>query len=85
MGGALSLAFSSFMAASNTPLNAAVTFYGTPPVDDGLSALPKSTPVQAHYGALDDKTGFSDPATAEKLAKAWYYSKYLHQGIQQFK
>jgi dienelactone hydrolase len=72
-GGALALAFAAKMAERNTPLDAAVSFYGVPLVDSKLLAkLPKSTPVHVHFGNLDSMNGLSDPASANKLATAWF-------------
>ncbi|KAL3899383.1 MAG: hypothetical protein SGCHY_002094 [Lobulomycetales sp.] len=64
-----------------TALNAAVSFYGVPmPVSPDLAALPKVTPVQAHFGALDTLEGLSDPASAEALALAWETSISMDGG-----
>jgi len=63
MGGAMSL-----LAAATIPaVAAACPFYGTPQPDRcDLSRLVK--PVLAHFGELDGHSGFSDPATAARLA-----------------
>ncbi|KAJ3071526.1 hypothetical protein HDU98_005191 [Podochytrium sp. JEL0797] len=72
MGGALSLAITARMAELNKPLNACVAFYGTPSnslID--ISEIPATTPVQAHFGELDEYVGFADLKTAHALAKDW--------------
>jgi len=64
MGGALAL-----IAAQKAGVEACVSFYGVPGADAcDLSAI--EIPVQAHFGALDNLAGFSDPAAAEKLRSA---------------
>lgn len=72
MGGALSLALAARMVKNSNPLNACVSFYGIPPkqlID--VSSIPIKTPVQAHFGELDDFVGFSDIGAAKKLAEEW--------------
>ncbi|KAJ3299921.1 hypothetical protein HDU76_006193 [Blyttiomyces sp. JEL0837] len=72
MGGALSLAIAARMAKVGSPLQACVSFYGTPsPALIDISKIPLTTPVQAHFGELDDMKGFSDADTAHKLADTW--------------
>ncbi|KAJ3231185.1 hypothetical protein HDU81_003953 [Chytriomyces hyalinus] len=72
MGGALSLALAARMAEKTSPLRACVSFYGTPSTKlIDVSKIPSSTPVQAHFGALDGHLGFSDIKTAHKLAESW--------------
>ncbi|KAI9353872.1 dienelactone hydrolase [Obelidium mucronatum] len=72
MGGALSLAIAARMAEIKKPLNACVSFYGTPsPSLIDISNIPATTPVQAHFGELDEYKGFSDIKTAHKLAESW--------------
>ena len=77
MGGALSLSLANYLLSSN-PLNACVSFYGVPSHD--ISQIPLKTPVQAHFGALDNFKGFSDIATAERLAKEWEVTIKQHGG-----
>ncbi|KAI8608052.1 dienelactone hydrolase family-domain-containing protein [Chytriomyces sp. MP71] len=72
MGGALSLAAAAKMAEVKKPLNACVSFYGTPsPKLIDISNIPAMTPVQAHFGEKDEYFGFSDIKTAKKLAEMW--------------
>ena len=61
MGGALTLG-----AASKAPFDAAAPFYG---VNFDLldAAALKDTPVQGHFGKLDEMVGFSDPTAAAQL------------------
>ncbi|KAJ3016593.1 UNVERIFIED_CONTAM: hypothetical protein HDU68_012116 [Siphonaria sp. JEL0065] len=72
MGGALSLAIAARMAELKKPLNACVSFYGTPsPSLIDISKIPATTPVQAHFGENDEYVGFADIKTAHKLAETW--------------
>ncbi|EFJ52550.1 hypothetical protein VOLCADRAFT_103039 [Volvox carteri f. nagariensis] len=82
MGGALS-----FCAAQHCGVTAAAPFYGTP--NATICEVEKITvPVEAHFGALDTITGFSDAATAkaleEKMKQAgapatfYYYERSGH-------
>ncbi|KAJ3092410.1 hypothetical protein HK102_007607 [Quaeritorhiza haematococci] len=87
MGGALSLALASKMSETPNPLNgeyldAAVSFYGTPPEAlCDLSKIPLKTPVQAHFGKLDNMKGFSDLDTAKKVEEKWNAAIQLHGGV----
>lgn len=64
MGGALSLA-----AGQHCGVDAAISFYGTPPKD--LCQPEKvEIPVQLHVGELDNLKGFSDVATMEAWSAA---------------
>jgi dienelactone hydrolase len=73
MGGALSLA-----AAQHAEINAAVPFYGTP--QPGI-CQPENVkaPVQFHFGALDEFSGFSDAEVchchSNRLARPWSLSR----------
>ncbi|KAJ3116612.1 hypothetical protein HK100_001016 [Physocladia obscura] len=72
MGGALSLAVTARMAEIKRPLNACISFYGTPsPSLIDITKIPATTPVQAHFGEKDDHFGFSDIKTAHRLAETW--------------
>lgn len=62
MGGALAL----IAAQHADDVTCAAPFYGTP--DPGICQTEKiSKPVQAHFGAMDNLAGFSDPDAATKL------------------
>lgn len=64
-GGALSL----LAAARQIPeISASAPFYGIPKPERGDVAT-ITIPVQAHFGELDDKKGFSSPEDAKKLAE----------------
>ncbi|KAI9018189.1 dienelactone hydrolase [Hyaloraphidium curvatum] len=69
MGGALSLALAGKLQGTKSALEAAVSFYGVPSPNLGISLqkIPLSTPVQLHTGELDNLKGFSDPETFSKL------------------
>ncbi|KAJ1566638.1 hypothetical protein HK405_009002, partial [Cladochytrium tenue] len=72
MGGAMSLALAARMSKLGKPLNACVSFYGIPPKElEDISEIPITTPVQAHFGELDDMKGFSDIDAAHALAENW--------------
>jgi len=62
MGGALAL----IAAQHADDVTCAAPFYGTP--DPGICQTEQiSKPVQAHFGAMDNLAGFSDPDAATKL------------------
>ncbi|KAJ3115091.1 hypothetical protein HDU96_001203 [Phlyctochytrium bullatum] len=71
MGGALSLALAGKMSGKRHPLNAVVSFYGTPPAKFDISRVPEHTPTQAHFGSEDTYVGFSDVTAARALAEKW--------------
>ncbi|KAJ3397931.1 hypothetical protein HDU92_000032 [Lobulomyces angularis] len=72
MGGALSLALASKLAATKNPLNATISFYGVPPMEKyNLASIPAKTPCNAYFGELDTNKGLSDLETAKKLSKLW--------------
>ncbi|KAI8806895.1 dienelactone hydrolase family-domain-containing protein [Cladochytrium replicatum] len=82
MGGAMSLALSARLAKTSHPLNAAVTFYGVPsPKLIDVSEIPIRTPVQGHFGELDDFKGFADPETARALERKWADAIRTHGGV----
>ncbi|ORY93886.1 dienelactone hydrolase [Syncephalastrum racemosum] len=63
MGGGLSLAL-----ATQVPLKAAVSCYGTAPSDTfDVAKITSATAVQGHFGGKDTMAGFSDPAAADAL------------------
>jgi carboxymethylenebutenolidase len=65
MGGALCLATAALV---GKPLQACAPFYGIPPAElCDVAVIKKKTPVQGHYGDLDNLDGFSDKASADKL------------------
>ena len=65
MGGALTLATAALV---ETPLAACAPFYGIPPAElCDVAVIPSKTPVQGHYGDMDNMAGFSDKAAADKL------------------
>ncbi|KAI8331486.1 dienelactone hydrolase [Chlamydoabsidia padenii] len=67
MGGALSLALASQAAQNESPIQAAVACYGSPPDDFDVTKLTNATAVQGHFGGKDTMAGFSDPAAADAL------------------
>lgn len=65
MGGALTLATAALF---EKPLAACAPFYGIPPAElCNVADIKKKTPVQGHYGDMDNMAGFSDKAAADKL------------------
>ncbi|KAJ7243629.1 hypothetical protein O6H91_Y433500 [Diphasiastrum complanatum] len=62
MGGALSIASAVLV----PEIDAAVAFYGVPPPELADASCAK-TPVQGHFGELDNMAGFSDVEAAKSL------------------
>jgi len=82
MGGALSLAAASLL----KEIAVCVSFYGVPNFQFA-DPINIHCPVQAHFGNLDDQTGFSDPATASKLEERLKegkvkYEVYRYDGVK---
>lgn len=76
MGGAMSLALASQLAAKK-PLSAVVTCYGVPsPTICDVSVVALKSPVQGHFGSEDKQTGFSDQNAAKSL------ERNLEEGIE---
>lgn len=74
-GGGQSFAY----AAAQPELNAAVVYYGTPPVADAMAKI--KAPVQGLYGGNDARvTGTVEPTTAEMKKLDKPYTPHLFDG-----